>query len=420
MLDGSFSQASISSIIVDRGARQRKELKNVQELADSISRLGLIHPITVTRDLVLIAGERRLEACRSLGWTAISIQYEESGDPSEARAIELEENIKRVNIEWKEECEAVLEYHENRTTEVPGWEQKDTAAALGLHETTVRERLDVAKELRSGNKLVREAPMYSTARGIVARAKERAAVKSIEAIRETIGAPVVKDESFPGSIINADFTSWITTYSGPKFNFIHCDFPYGINADKFVQGAADTHGGYDDTPDTYWHLVNTLLNNLDRICADSCHFMFWFSLRFYGDTRKAFDDRGVYLDPFPLIWTKTDNVGIIPDPERGPRRIYETALFGSRGDRKIVKPVSNWIGAPTDRGFHMSVKPVGMLSHFFRMFVDSSTIMLDPTCGSGSAIRAAEAAGASYALGLERNEEFAEKAVEALKQSRKI
>ena len=33
-------------------------------------------------------------------------------------------------------------------------------------------------------------------------------------------------------IITADFTEWAPTYTGQKFAFIHCDFPYGINTDK--------------------------------------------------------------------------------------------------------------------------------------------------------------------------------------------
>jgi hypothetical protein len=51
-------------------------------------------------------------------------------------------------------------------------------------------------------------------------------------------------------IITADFTEWAPTYTGPKFNFIHCDFPYGINTDKRQQGnIIDVQVGYDDGPE---------------------------------------------------------------------------------------------------------------------------------------------------------------------------
>ena len=47
-----------------------------------------------------------------------------------------------------------------------------------------------------------------------------------------------------------------------------------------------------------------------------------------------------------------------------------------------------------------------MLRHFFRMTVDSHCRMLDPTMGSGWAVRVAEEMGAEYVLGLEIDEEF--------------
>jgi DNA modification methylase len=139
----------------------------------------------------------------------------------------------------------------------------------------------------------------------------------------------------------------------------------------------------------------------------------------YHSTLYYFSEHSdIVLDPFPLVWLKSDNVGILPDPQRGPRRIYETAFFGSRGDRKIVNSISNAYAAPTDRGFHMSVKPEPVLRNFFRMFVDENTLMLDPTCGSGSSLRAAESLYARYVLGLEINNDFCEQANRALKNAR--
>ena len=117
---------------------------------------------------------------------------------------------------------------------------------------------------------------------------------------------------------------------------------------------------------------------------------------------------------------KSDGAGILPDPERGPRQIYETCLLGSKGDRKIVRAVANAYHAPTVRDRHMSEKPEPMLRHFFGMLVDENTVILDPTCGSGSALRAAESLGAKYVLGLEMNEEWAQIAREALDRTRTL
>lgn len=407
MTSGQFTSFPLSSIIINREERQRRALDpvHIASLTESIRKRGLIHPPVLSRDGTLVVGECRVEAARNLGWTHIPIQYIDELDDRVLRAVELEENVRRKNLEWKEECLAVKEYHDLKKAEENSWTTEDTGTELGYSRQRAEECISVAQEILNGNSRVIAAPRLSTARGIVRRAIDRAKSSALVSIAETI-AP--RTEADP--ILTADFLKWAPAYTGPKFNFIHCDFPYGIGADKFVQGAAPIHGGYDDTEDTYFTLVDCLLSNLDRLCDEHCHFMFWFSMHYYLRTLSRFADYGIKLDPFPLIWVKSDNIGIIPDPERGPRRIYETALFGSLGDRKIVSSASNAFSHPSVRDEHMSIKPEPMLAHFFKMFVDQSTILLDPTCGSGSALRAARSMGARSVTGIESSAEFSERA----------
>ncbi len=54
------------------GERHRKDMGDVEALAASIEEVGLLHPIVVTPDDQLIAGKRRLEAARHLGWQSIA------------------------------------------------------------------------------------------------------------------------------------------------------------------------------------------------------------------------------------------------------------------------------------------------------------------------------------------------------------
>ena len=438
----------INRITVNRSERQRRELTNLDELADSIRRHsesltdtgGLINPIVVTRELILVAGERRLTACRDiLNRTEIAVTFTDELSPAVLRSIELEENIKREELSWQDYCLAIKEFHELKSSENPDWSETSTGAAVGLAHTNVHKRLAVANEIVAGNPRVVEAPKYSVAWGIVERKREREGDSALTELRTAIAtATPIAGDAVPSSggtpaepaprpteplapIQVASFLDWAPAYTGPRFNFIHCDFPYGIDADKFNQGGAAAHGGYEDSEDYYWQLLRALSNNLDRIAGPSCHIMFWFSMKFYTPTIEFFAKHTDFtIDPFPLIWSKSDNVGILPDPSRGPRRIYETALHGYRGDRKIVQAVANSYSAPSDRAFHMSTKPVPMLRHFFRMFVDTNSIVLDPTCGSGSALRAADAAGAKHVLGLELNPEFADRASAEFNKDRKL
>ena len=162
--------------------------------------------------------------------------------------------------------------------------------------------------------------------------------------------------------------------------------------------------------------------NLERMILPSAHIMFWISMKYYTETIERLSDMGWKMNPVPLIWHKTDNKGILPDAKRGPRQTYEAALIGSMGDRFIVKPVANSYGAPTDKSdsIHTNEKPQPMLNHFLSMFVDEHTRLLDPTCGSGSAVRSAEGLGAEFALGLEHNPDFAERAEARLRSTRAL
>lgn len=61
----------IDSIVV--GIRHRKDLGDIGALAASIQEVGLLQPITITPDGILVCGMRRLEAARRLGWTTLKV-----------------------------------------------------------------------------------------------------------------------------------------------------------------------------------------------------------------------------------------------------------------------------------------------------------------------------------------------------------
>ena len=55
------------------GRRHRIELGDIDELAASIQRDGLLQPITITPDGVLVCGARRLAAIKRLGWKKVNV-----------------------------------------------------------------------------------------------------------------------------------------------------------------------------------------------------------------------------------------------------------------------------------------------------------------------------------------------------------
>ncbi len=104
----------------------------------------------------------------------------------------------------------------------------------------------------------------------------------------------------------------------------------------------------------------------------------------------------------------------MPDPGRRPQRMYEMAFFGWRNDRKLARLKNNVFSAPTEREMHPHEKSQAALEYFLEMCVDGQTRLFDPTCGSGSALRAATKLGAERVFGLERDEGFAKDADHSL------
>ena len=86
--------------------RIRKEMVDISALAESLKRFGQISPIVITKNNVLVAGERRLEAARSLGWTSISVIVADISDELARLEYEREENIQRLSFTDEETAEA--------------------------------------------------------------------------------------------------------------------------------------------------------------------------------------------------------------------------------------------------------------------------------------------------------------------------
>lgn len=454
-----YQRVRCRDIIVKRDDRQRREI-DTKDLEPSIRANGVLNPIIVDRSLVLQAGERRLAASIAVGFETIPVRFADRLSPVEAQIIELEENIKRQDLEWQDLVRAAQRIHQLHCQLDPDWTMGETAESCCLSAGTVSMYLRVAGEM--DQERVRNCISVREAYNLLSRRDQRAAGEALEQLIGTAddmmdapsgaprsdGAPTNGGAS-PGpvgaiarlptphagasaprfadpaqSILHESFLQWAPRYSGKRFNLIHCDFPYGINAFAGPQSGAGHHETYSDTPKDYRELVLCLCKNLDQLLAVSGHLMFWYSNKpaIQEWTLRTFRELAPSLDfiDYPLIWVKSDNAGIASDAKRTPRHTYETCLLASRGRRQIIEIRADAYSAPTDKRWHVSTKPIPMLKHFMSMLVDSNTTILDPTCGSGSALQAAEELGASRVLGMDEDEQTVGLARQSLKQARSL
>jgi ParB family transcriptional regulator, chromosome partitioning protein len=431
---------ALSLIWVKRDSRQRRKLEPDPALQASIKRVGLINPIIITKDYQLIAGERRWEAFKALNLPTIPVRWVDDLNIDELKVIELEENIKRKDLSWQDSVRAIAELHYLYGKNDPAWNQRMTADALSLDTGHVSNTLLVATHLKDPR--VARAASVNEARNLIRRRKEREDEAEINDMavfaREMVtvqGKPspitqgIITPQTQPApesvevswsrqsverSIKLDNFLDWASTYSGTTFNLIHCDFPYGANV---FDGAGqfkpeDQDGAYSDSADDYWALTECLVKNLDHLLSPLGHIMFWLSPKpsVMLKTIRLFETKGPSIEfyPYPLIWHKSDNSGIVGDSQRWPRHTYEAALLAYRGRRPLVRTVADSYSGPGDRKLHPSCKPEPMLRHFFGALVDGNTRFLDPTCGAASSLRAAESLGAlpQNVLGLEIEERF--------------
>ncbi|HEX7422635.1 MAG TPA: ParB N-terminal domain-containing protein [Terriglobales bacterium] len=93
----------VDQIVIDERHRIRKDAGDLTSLIASIQKVGLLNPIVVTEDYRLVAGFRRLSACRKLGWNEIEanvVSYKD--DLLLLLDAEVEENLVRKDFTAEE------------------------------------------------------------------------------------------------------------------------------------------------------------------------------------------------------------------------------------------------------------------------------------------------------------------------------
>lgn len=109
-------KVNVSDITV--GRRIRADNGDLAPLMDSMSRNGLLHPIAITPKNALVAGARRLEAAKRLGWKTIEAVVLEETDRVRELEIELEENTVRAALS---DAELMTGYRRLEKAKNPGF-----------------------------------------------------------------------------------------------------------------------------------------------------------------------------------------------------------------------------------------------------------------------------------------------------------
>jgi ParB family chromosome partitioning protein len=173
---------------------RKREPGDVSDLADSIAQLGLLQPIVVTQDMRLVAGRRRLEACKRLGWTEIDATVATLDDLT-AELAEIDENLIRAELTVLERAEQLVrrkeiyealhpeakkgQYGHKGTQTVAKSEKEtvsfseDTATKTGLTPRTIRHDVQIASKIAPDVRdAIRSTPIADSKRDLLALARK--------------------------------------------------------------------------------------------------------------------------------------------------------------------------------------------------------------------------------------------------------
>lgn len=236
----------LKDIIVE--GRLREDMKNVEELAESIRDNGLLQPIVVeakyhplmnekqedvggTTTYELRAGGRRYTAFTLLNSYKVKCENPDfylnipvmlfNEMPAHQRiVIELEENFRRESMTWQEEVKGIVLYHKAKAhaavLDDRDWSQKLTARLLNMKQAAVSVAFTVYDELKKGNEKVKNAANLFDAVKIIAaddldiaqaerlrRIQLRRAEQTVEASKRGDDSPIVSAVVKPEILLSA-------------------------------------------------------------------------------------------------------------------------------------------------------------------------------------------------------------------------
>jgi DNA modification methylase len=431
--------------------RQRREFEpqGVMDLADSISRLGLMHPLVVRPGVdgesslwILVAGERRLRAIRQL--RDLGGEFKCGGgvvppgllpvtpmgelDSLDAYEAELEENIRRADLTWQERAEAVANLHSLRLARNPAQSTGDTArevydipanvppTELGEYRANVHKSIVIAKHFDDPD--IAKAKTLKEAFKIL-EGKENAEKNAVHAaiVGETFGAHL--HNAYLGDCID-----WMASLDAAQFDVICTDPPYGMDASDFGDSAgrmtAITHE-YEDSEDSFRFLMKNALPGMSRLAKSSAHMYICCDIDQFVWLRDLINSGSVGPDwnaiRTPIINYKQGG-GRVPLPEHGPRRSYELVLYAYRGGKRVTAIYPDVIESKGDDNLgHGAQKPVNLYTSLLVRSVRAGDRILDPFAGTGTIFPAAHALKCS-AVGIEKDPSYygiAIKRIEELK-----
>ena len=376
--------------------RQRKDIGELEGLAGSIKRVGLIHPIIVDEDNILISGERRLRACRLLGWEEIDTKQRKDLSDSEKREIELEENIRRKALSWQEEVSAKAELDAMQREEFGdayggqgdiGWKVKDTATMLGESVGTVSMDIQLANAIKQFPQL-KDEPNKAQAMNKYTRLLDKM-------VREVLVEEKDKKEVSSKSyeVFCGDCCEELGRIPPNSIDCIITDPPFGVGLDKAFDFKKKYDEAYvfEDTKEHWNELLGKVMPELYRVLKDDGHMYIFFPSKHIEEMIYQLNHVKFDFDPIPNIWIKGASAGTVYQPHQRFRPNYEPFFFCWKSNPRPLAysrgAVFDFPGIAGQTKKHPAEKPSSLARELCLLSTVEGETILDPFAGVGSLLK---------------------------------
>lgn len=361
--------------------------EGVATIAESMKIYGQLQPIVIEEDGELLDGAHRVAAARVLNWPDLEAITRDSlaDDQLLARTIELEANIRRVEMTWQQRTVALAELHKLRTSQDPNWSQDVTGQIAGVPQARVAEALTITK-------MMEMFPEIAEAKSVnQALSWARAKAASIMRVKDVKDSPEDFSE-LEQRLVLGDSVDVIKTVPDGSFHLVLTDPPFGINYDRRVEGQEHSMSAYQDDEENYLRLLG-MAPDLYRVIRPNGWLIWFLGISWYERAKAVFRGVGFTVDEIPIVWDRSEGRTFTTRPDRYFSRAYDIALHCVKGDPQMVqrnKP--NIISvAPVDSKDRdlLVERPVELYEELIRRLTVEGEIVADFFTGSGSCLAAA-------------------------------
>lgn len=385
---------NVKEIPIDQikiGERFRTDLGDLTSLIESIKEKGIIQPITVSSNGLLLAGGRRLAAAREAGLTHVPVISRKISDEADAREIELIENIARKDMTWAERANLEKRIFMLRSEQDPNWSVRKQAEELEQGKSSTHRRMELAEAIEA----IPELALCKT---------EDEAWKKWQRIQEEviIEALTQKKEQVSDRTLFAknhymigDAIEGMKSCTAGIVGFAEVDPPYAIMLDKRRERNKDQ-----DTTDRYNEIeqkdypafIKKAASEVYRLLKEPSFCIWWFGFEWYQPVREILEGVGFKVNPIPAAWIKPGG-GQTASPDSMLGSSYEAFFVCRKGNPALRKPgrANTFMYTPVagSKKIHATERPIELMREIFNTFVYPGMTVLVPFLGSGVTLRAA-------------------------------